>query len=285
MTEQPADSLGPEGTGGAPEAFVQMALLAGGVGLWDWDVDSDRLRLSPFIESLLGYPPRGFEGSKASLLARVNPLDLQRLELVLADAVAGGSECEAEFRVPDVNGGVRWFTLRGRVMRNAAGAAVRVIGTMQEIPAAVITERRMRIQQSALLRLVAADAAPDEPLAVKLDRITAAAGSVLDVDRTSVWLFSEDRETLVCRSLYRRGVGHELAGQTLRASAYPAYIGALRQNRALDVASARADPRTRELSAGYLEPLGITSMLEATIRMDDGTLAGVLCHEHIGASR
>jgi diguanylate cyclase (GGDEF)-like protein len=285
MSEQAANGFATELLGGDPSAFIETALLAGGVGLWEWQIATDRMRLSPYLEALLGYPAGGFDGTKASLVARIHPLDVPRLELVLADAIERGSECDAEFRVADLFGGQRWFTVKGRVMRDAAGSAVRVVGTMQEIPAAVITERRMRIQQSALLQLAATDRGDEVGLEEVLRRITEVAGRVLDVERTSVWLFVEDRSKLVCHSLYRRGAGHETAGQVLEASAYPGYIAALMASRALDAANARADPRTRELAAAYLEPLGITSMLEATVRMDDGAVAGVVCHEHVGPSR
>jgi len=60
---------------------------------------------------------------------------------------------------------------------------------------------------------------------------------------------------------------------------------ALQQNRALDAANAQSDPRTRELAEDYLRPLGVTSLLEATVRMDSGELAGVVCHEHVGPIR
>ncbi|MCA1744053.1 MAG: response regulator, partial [Desulfovibrionales bacterium] len=47
---------------------------------------------------------------------------------------------------------------------------------------------------------------------------------------------------------------------------------------------AQTDPRTSELSEGYLVPLNITSMLDAGINID-GRLAGVVCLEHIGEPR
>ena len=43
-------------------------------------------------------------------------------------------------------------------------------------------------------------------------------------------------------------------------------------------------PTTRELRQAYLEPLGITSMLDAPIYVD-GRLVGVVCHEHVGPAR
>ena len=271
--------------GGVPEAFVQTALLAGGVGLWEWPVGTDNLALSPYLETLLGYPSGGFDGTKATFLARLKLLDRQRFEFALAEAIDRGAELDLEFRVSDINGDLRYFVAKGRVMRDSSGIAVRLVGTMQEIPASVVTERRMRRQQSALLALVSSERDADLSLDDTLAQITALAGATLDVERTSVWLFTADRLKLECRSLFRRSLGRQMAGAVLDVSAYPAYIRALEQNRALDASDAQNDPRTRELTAGYLVPLGITSMLEATVRMDTGALAGVVCHEHVGPIR
>ena len=283
--ETTGPSFTPELLGGVPDAFVQTALLAGGVGLWEWPTGSDRIELSPYLATLLGYPPDGFDSTKSTFLARLNPLDRPRFELALAAAIDGGAECDAEFRVFDVHGAHRFFVAKGRVMRDSSGAAVRVVGTMQEIPAEVATERRMRQQQAALLALVSNKRDDNVSLDDRLARITHVAGTTLDVERTSVWLFTQDRSKLVCRSLFRRSLGRQMACADLDASVFPGYIRALEQNRALDASDARNDPRTRELTEGYLVPLGITSMLEATVRMDTGELVGVVCHEHVGPIR
>ena len=275
----------PELLGGVPEAFVQTALLAGGVGLWEWPVGTDNLALSPYLETLLGYPSGGFDGTKATFLARLRLLDRQRFEVALAEAIDRGAEFDLEFRVSDMHGDLRYFVAKGRVMRDPSGVAVRLVGTMQEIPASIVTERRMRRQQSALLTLVSSERNADLSLDDTLAQITALAGATLDVERTSVWLFDADGSKLECRSLFRRSLGRQMAGAVIDVSAYPLYMRALNQNRALAASDAQNDPRTRELTAGYLVPLGITSLLEATVRMDTGALAGVVCHEHVGPTR
>src|SRR3954469_19081101 len=191
MTKEGTDaSFASELLGGVPEAFVQTALLAGGVGLWEWPIVSDRITLSPYLETLLGYSAGGFESTKSSFIARLIPLDRSRFESALADAIEHGAECDPEFRVLDVHGGCRWFVAKGRVIRDSSGTAVRLVGTMQEIPAAVVTERRMRRHQGALLALVADERDDNLPLAGALARITKVAGTTLDVERTSVWMFT-----------------------------------------------------------------------------------------------
>jgi diguanylate cyclase (GGDEF)-like protein len=275
----------PELLGGVPEAFIHTALLAGGVGLWEWPIDSDRMALSPYLETLLGYPTGGFDGTKASFCQRLKPLDVQRFRVALSATAEGSAECEVEIRVIGVHGDPRWFVAKGRAMRDSSGGVLRLVGTMQEIPATVVAERRMRQQQGALLALVSRDGGADPSLGDAFARITETAGKTLDVERTGIWLFSDDRSKLVCHSLYRHSLARHMAGPEIDTGAYPVYLRALAGSRALDATDAQSDPRTRELTEGYLAPLGITSMLEAAVRMDDGTLAGVVCHEHVGPVR
>src|SRR5690606_31593854 len=68
------------------------------------------------------------------------------------------------------------------------------------------------------------------------------------------------------------------------ASLFPRYLEALQSGRAIDAHHAQRDPRTRELARGYLKPLGISALLDASIRLG-GEVVGVLCLEHIGPAR
>ena len=136
--EATGSSFAPELLGGVPEAFVQTALLAGGIGLWEWQVVADRMALSPYLETLFGYPSGGFDGTKATFLARLKPIDKPRFELALANAIERGEEVDTEFQIFDVHGVNRCFVAKARVMSDSTGAAVRFVGTMQELPAATV---------------------------------------------------------------------------------------------------------------------------------------------------
>jgi diguanylate cyclase (GGDEF)-like protein len=117
-----------------------------------------------------------------------------------------------------------------------------------------------------------------------LAELTETAAATLSVERSSVWLLSEDHRSLCCLDLYERSRGAHSAGTVLAADAYPRYFEALETGRALDAHDALADPRTSEFADGYLRPLGISSMMDATIRRE-GRLVGVVCHEHVGPPR
>jgi PAS domain-containing protein len=275
----PSDVLG-----GVPEGFVQTALLAGGIGLWEWHLATGDMTLSPHLEALLGYPTHGFDGSSETFLGRLLPADRVRVEAAIGAVAANGNETDLEFRIVDVSGVARWLNARGRVLRDAVGQPVRLVGTMQEVPATVVAERRMRRQQAGLLQLLADDRITQLPVDEAFRRVTEVAGRTLEIERTSVWLFDESRTRIRCHNLYRRSLRQHMAGAALEAAAYPAYFRALESGRSVAAADAHRDPRTAELAADYLAPLGIGAMLEAPIRQD-GRLVGVVCHEHVGPPR
>jgi PAS domain S-box-containing protein len=90
--------------------------------------------------------------------------------------------------------------------------------------------------------------------------------------------------TLVCLDLYEINSDRHSKGATIESVNFPAYFEALRTERIIAAHDAHTDPRTHEFSALYLTPLGITSMLDAPIRVG-GQMVGVICHEHIGTPR
>ena len=145
------------------------------------------------------------------------------------------------------------------------------------------TERRLLEQNRVLLDL-AKGAAADETLEASFERITRAAAKTLDVERASVWLYNADRSAICCADLYERGEQRHSRNQELSAESHPSYFEALEAERTIAAHDARSDPRTSEFTATYLEPLGITSMLDAPIRVG-GRMVGVVCHEHVGPSR
>lgn len=143
---------------------------------------------------------------------------------------------------------------------------------------------RLRVANTALLSLASSDSVAKGDLGRALPEITEAAARGLGVLRTNVWLLDEDGSALRC--MYAFGEKQE-AGSTpasIPTSRFPAYFDALNRERFISASQVETDPRTRELHASYLGPRGITSTLDAGIRLG-GQLVGVLCHEHQGAPR
>jgi PAS domain S-box-containing protein len=142
----------------------------------------------------------------------------------------------------------------------------------------------LRHQNRVLIELAKSRKLDSEDLIQALKEITEASARTLDVERTSVWLYNEDRSKIHCIDLFEKGQGQHTAGFDLAAANYPSYFKALEEERTIAAQDAHTDPRTREFSESYLIPLDIRSMLDAPVWLY-GEMAGVICNEHVGSTR
>lgn len=115
-------------------------------------------------------------------------------------------------------------------------------------------------------------------------RVNEAASSVLGVARVSIWLLDDQRTKITCLDLFEAKARTHTAGLELFAKDYAPYFDAIATERSILAHDARRDPRTACFAQGYLEPLGITAMLDVPIWVR-GRMAGVVCHEHVGSPR
>ncbi len=117
-----------------------------------------------------------------------------------------------------------------------------------------------------------------------LRRIVRQVAETLGVARVNAWRYRPDQNGIQCLVHYQQSTHSYSNGMELLAADYPAYFEALRTNKVIDANDAPQDPRTRDFTNAYLDPLGITSMLDAPVFVGS-TLQGVLCHEHVGPPR
>lgn len=125
----------------------------------------------------------------------------------------------------------------------------------------------------------------DETLMSAYAQTTSVSSRALHVKRVSIWFFEDERRVLRCVHLHDASPTEgQVDIRELHVKDFPAYLGALETSRWVCADDARNDPSTKEFRDTYLDPLGITSMLDAPI-LKNGQLVGVVCHEHVGPKR
>jgi len=144
--------------------------------------------------------------------------------------------------------------------------------------------KKSREEQMALVHLATHKFVIEGRVNEALPLVTEVSSKILSVKRCSIWLFSSDRQELICSDLFDSSSSEHIQGAILRAADYPAYFNALYTGRAVDAEDAAEDPRTCEFRDEYLKRFGISSMLDATIRVA-GKVVGVVCNEHVGKPR
>ena len=137
--------------------------------------------------------------------------------------------------------------------------------------AARLNLARLRVHGGASLRRV-------------FEEATRLASRTLDAERVSIWLFVDDRAAIRCFELYERVTGEHSEGASIRRADFPRYFAALEERRVIAADDAQEHPATNEMTASYLVPLGIGSMLDAPIYRE-GAVIGVVCHERLGEPR
>ncbi|MGH8583724.1 MAG: CHASE domain-containing sensor histidine kinase [Gammaproteobacteria bacterium] len=146
------------------------------------------------------------------------------------------------------------------------------------------SERRLQRQNSALAELTCIRIPGFTSIKAALRSLTEIAAATLEVERVGIWLYEERDSRIRCRDLYEQHGGSHTSGQEVAIADYPVYFGAVAEARILAADEAQTDPRTRDIAADYLIPLGITSILEAPIRQG-GRMAGIVFYDHRGPAR
>jgi PAS domain S-box-containing protein len=168
---------------------------------------------------------------------------------------------------------------------NEVIAFVRDITERKQVEADIeMGRQRANRQRIAIASLAVDPAIASGDVLLAMQRLTEKASVAMDVARASVWLLSTDGESLRCIALFETQSKRHSDGAILKMQDCPRYFAAIRSENRLSVNDARTDPRTCEFTAGYLAPLGIQSMLDASFQIE-GQLAGVVCFEHIGEPR
>ncbi len=236
-----------------------------------------------------------FLNRKAELLLRRTRAELTGQELWTQFPDTIGSTFECEYRramannhtvdfeefYPPLN---TWFGVRAYPSEQGLAVYFQDISERKQAETKQRAEEERHLRQRNALIDLAGGGATGEDLLGTIRRITEIDAKTLGVARVSIWRYNQDRTALRCMDLYEMGTGLHTAGMELSAKDFSAYFRALAAQEPIVAEDAQSDARTDEFSESYLQPIGITSMLDVPIHLG-GTEAGVLCHEHIGPRR
>ena len=105
-----------------------LAIDAGGVGTFDWDLETGTLAWDDQLIRMFGYDAATFDQTIEAFNARLHPDDLPRVTDMLEHCIATCGDYDAEYRVIRLDGDTRWVHARGRALAGPDGTAVRLLG-------------------------------------------------------------------------------------------------------------------------------------------------------------
>ena len=124
---------------------LELAVQSGNVGLWDWDLGTNRVKFSTEWKHQLGYEPDEITDAFSEWESRVHPDDLAGALVKVQEFIAHPETgYHSEFRMRHKDGSYRWILAQASMVTGDAATPARIIGSHIDITARKREEEVLR---------------------------------------------------------------------------------------------------------------------------------------------
>src|SRR5262245_2015682 len=140
------------------EGRLQMALGAGQMGAWEWNLATNRVSWSTSLEAIHGLAPGTFGGQLEDFKRDIHPEDLDLALAQVEKSLVAHDDLHITYRINRPDGVLRWVEGFGHVLLNTARQPVKLVGVCMDITERKHAEESLRAKE-AQVRLIT-DTAP-----------------------------------------------------------------------------------------------------------------------------
>ena len=146
----------PPNTDGLQFERLELALRASSEGIWDWQVGGNEIYYSPRVLEFLGCAPGDCPNVFLPPYDAIHEEDHDSFERVVARALEknGPPTLAIDARIRTAEAAPRWLRIRGTIVRDAEGKAVRIAGSMIDISLRKKAEAQVEDERFLLRQLI-----------------------------------------------------------------------------------------------------------------------------------
>jgi PAS domain S-box-containing protein len=185
------------------EGRLMTTVQSTNIGIWDWDLNTNNVYLSPEWKRQLGYEDHELGNMFQVWESRIHPEDHDQA-LGAIDAYLSGreSQLEIEHRLRHKDGSYRWILARGTMIKNEAELSSRMVGIHLDV-----TDRKMaeEVLRQAKEAAEAASRAKSQFLANMSHEIRTPMNGVLGMAELLLRCALGDKERHLTESIHRSG--------------------------------------------------------------------------------
>lgn len=110
------------------------AVKAAKVGLWDWDLTTNKVIYSAEWKSQIGYAEHEIGDDFEEWKSRLHPSDLQATLDKIQDSISKGwNDHQVDFRFRHKDGSYRWILAQASIIKDKSGQPIRMVGSHIDI--------------------------------------------------------------------------------------------------------------------------------------------------------
>ena len=126
------------------EERLRLALEAGRMGVWEWNLRTNVVWWSDGLEPIHGLEPGTFEGTLEAFQQLIHPDDREVVNQTISQAIDTRSPYDIEFRILWPDGSVHWMAGKGKVFCDHSDQPVRMMGIGTDVTDRKRAEQELR---------------------------------------------------------------------------------------------------------------------------------------------
>ncbi len=115
------------------EERLRVALHAGQIGVWDWDIVQNKLKWTDKVYEIHEVDPKKFKVSYETFREFIHPDDRVYTKSKITEALSGNEDFSAEFRIITPKGKVKWVATKAIITYAKDSKPLRMLGATLDI--------------------------------------------------------------------------------------------------------------------------------------------------------
>ena len=228
------------------EERLRLATENGGVGIWEWNIETGHLEWNPQLKRIFGFPPEKNGLTIDQFVAAIHAEDRQWVQVAYEGALKKRAEFHCEYRIRWPDGSTHWVLARGHGRYDLSGEPTSMVGTGIDV-----TERRRAEEKFAKVFFA-------NPVAISVSRLED--GAYIEVNEAYQNLFGWSRAEMIGHSSIELGIWRTVADRDEWARGLRQAKGVIRAHEA-KLYTRGGEARDAMVSAELLELDGVTTAI------------------------
>ncbi|HET6245331.1 MAG: PAS domain S-box protein [Bacteroidetes bacterium] len=263
------------------EERLKLALGASGIGVWEWDISSDKINWSDSVYDLFEVKKSKEKLILQSHLSIIYSEDVSYFQSILNSSIKNNVPFELKHRLEKHK--ENWILCKGIILTENNGLAYKVIGNVMDITNRIkheqlllASQERLRKQNKALLELSGRVNVKMGETRLVINDVLITAADIMELPRVGLWVLNDEEDCLShFAGYYNKNFSTE--NRVLELANYPVYFNAIRNKNVIVTQDVYSNDLTREL-VSYCSKNKITSMLDIPLIVN-GKIKGIVCFE------